>query len=154
MTYIIEAVIGVGSLAGDLGFPSAKVVALRQGLSLLPLTDALFDEIQTAAPNAGESLPRFEKLSTAVESWVRGLSSRGLAAYVEAEYFGGAGGQSAVAWRQGDVILEPVHSQDAINCALRLLGVDAGGEHDEFDAVGLGLRRSTDDWMKEGPLPD
>ena len=150
MGYYLQAVIGRVSLECDFGFPSARVITLRQGLRMIPVTDALFDEIQASLPGGGESQQRFEKFSPAVARWVRELSARGLAAYVEAEYFGGTGGQGAVVWRQGETVLGPIHSDDAINRALRVFGVEAGGGLDEFDAVGLGLQRSTDDWSEEG----
>ncbi|HVF68275.1 MAG TPA: hypothetical protein VM914_11455 [Pyrinomonadaceae bacterium] len=152
MGYYLQAVIGRASLDGDLRLPSARVITLRQGLRMIPLTDALFEEIQASLPDGGEPLERFEKFSPAVARWVQELSTRGLAAYVEAEYFGGTGGQAAVVWRHGETVFGPVHSDDAINRALRVFGVEAGGGLDEFDAVGLGLRRSTDDWLEGPPL--
>jgi len=39
-------------------------------------------------------------------------------------------------------------SQFAINEALRALGVKASGMFDEFEAVGLGQHRDTDEWTK------
>lgn len=151
MGYYLQAVIGRVSLEGDFGFPSARVVTLRQGLRMIPVTDELFEEIQASLPGGGEPLQRFEKFSPAVERWVRELSARGLAAYVEAEYFGGTGGQASVVWRHGETVLGPIHSGDAINRALRVFGVEAGGGLDEFDAVGLGFKRSTGDWLEEVP---
>ena len=147
MGYYLQAVLVGGSLAGGSQLPAAKVVSLRQGVAMIPLTDELFDEIQAALPDSGESFEGFEKLSGSVARWVRDLSAGGLAAYVEAEYFGGVGGQSAVAWREGQLAFEPVHTPDAINRALRLFGVGVDGERDEFDTVGLGLHRFTDDWL-------
>lgn len=151
MGYYLQAVIGRVSLEGALGFPSARIVTLGQGLRMIPLTDDLFDEIQASLPGGGEPPQRFEKFSPAVARWACGLSTRGLAAYVEAEYFGGTGGQFAIVWRHGETVLGPIHSDDAINRALRVLGVEAGGERDEFAAIGLGFQRSTDDWLREGP---
>jgi hypothetical protein len=114
---------------------------------MIPVTDELFDAIQAALPDEDERLQRFEKLSAPVAWWARNLSASGMIAYIEAEFFGGVGGQSAVAWRDGEIILGPVHSEDAINIALRLFGVEVGGEFDEFDAVGLGLHRSNEEWL-------
>jgi hypothetical protein len=70
-------------------------------------------------------------------------------AYIEAEFFGGTGGQSAVAWSGGSRVLGPLHAQEAINETLRFLGVRADGARDEFDAVGLGRYRDTADWILE-----
>jgi hypothetical protein len=146
MGYDLQAIVGRRLLTGESQFSSVKVVPLKQGLDMIPVTDDLFDEIQGAYPNGGEPFPRFEKLTASIAKWVQDLSANGLVAYVEAEFFGGVGGQSAVVWRQGDVVLDAVHSEDAINRALELLGVDVAGELDQFAAVGLGLHRSTKDW--------
>lgn len=57
--------------------------------------------------------------------------------------------QSAVAWREGEIVLGPAYYHDAINRALRLLGVEARGEWDEFDTIGLGWHRDTDEWLTD-----
>jgi hypothetical protein len=79
--------------------------------------------------------------------------------YVEAEFFGGEGHQAALVWDHGMRVLEviepepeagapaPPLREGAINQALRRLGVSvATGEVDEFDTVGLGRFRSTEEW--------
>ena len=76
------------------------------------------------------------------------LSKRETIAYVEAEIFGGAGTQAYIIFSKGKQIGLPVVSDDAINQALRLLGVSKAGAVDEFEAVGLGRYRSTDEWLK------
>ncbi len=95
---------------------------LGQQLSLLPITDALSDAV----------------------------------AYLEAEYFGGASSETAQVWDGGHVVLGPLHLAEnepppadgsPISQALRRLGVDKRDHHDEFDAVGLGRFRETDDWL-------
>lgn len=128
---------------GALTFANARVVSLRQGMGLVPLTDALFDEIGV---ESGTATPGFSRLSPALEHWARGLSRNSVVAYVEADYFGGAGAQSAVAWADGALVLGPLHAQGAINQVLRLLAVKSDLAGDEFDAVGLGLHRRTERW--------
>lgn len=66
------------------------------------------------------------------------LSQNGTVAYIEAEFFGGDGSQAHTIFEQGKQIIPPVISVDAINQALRFLGVNKGSAYDEFDAVGLG----------------
>ena len=81
-------------------------------------------------------------------------------AYLEADIFGGTGTQATVLWRNGEVCLGPVSGeftataphpsssrQWPFNQALRELGVDRGDAFDEFDAVGLGRWRHTEDWV-------
>lgn len=56
---------------------------------------------------------------------------------VYTDYFGGVGGQVAVAYREG----APLDTDGTINDALRGLGVVATPGLDEFDTVGLGRYR-------------
>ena len=41
----------------------------------------------------------------------------------------------------------PLVDRGAINVALKFLGAEAGESFDEFEAVGLGRHRNTDDWV-------
>ena len=124
--YRLQAVIaGAGVLVSD------RVVPLAQDLVLLPLS----------------AVPDSEQL---VE-WSR----RGPVAFVDAEFFGGTGSQRAQVWEQGRSVLGPlVREEDdpapdvsPISRALRRLGVVKGEHRDEFDAVGLGRHRDTEDWV-------
>jgi hypothetical protein len=139
-------------------------VPLGQGLGLVPLTDALFDALGASSSGGGGYLEGFSFLSEPVERWLTSLSQGGLVAYVEAEFFGGTGSRAAVAWRDGAVALPPgvtTNEPDepgerkqprdhdwAINRALRLMGAGAGAAVDEFDGVGLGAHRDTEDWLQ------
>jgi hypothetical protein len=151
MGYYLQAIIGkqqtLAQHASD--FQYARVIPLVQGIAIIPLTDDLYDEIAD-----GGEVEHFEKLSPGVEEWAQRMSAVATVAYIEAEFFGGTGGQSAVAWSGGSRVLGPLHSQDAINETLRFFGVRVDGAHDEFDAVGLGRHRDTDDWILEAtPCP-
>ncbi len=119
---------------------SGRVVPLAQGIAMVPMTDALYEEI-----GGGGEVAALSGLSPAVEEWAKRISQDSAVAYVEAGYTGGIGGQKAVAWSRGQRVLGPVAAQDAINQSLRLLGVSAAGTgSDEFDAVGLGAHRHTE----------
>jgi len=77
------------------------------------------------------------------------LSHHGPVAYVETDYFGGAGVQAATVWESGSVRMPAQKAgKGPINRALRLMGVRAGLLQDEFDVVGLGANRSNDDWLE------
>ncbi|WP_245821905.1 hypothetical protein [Lentzea waywayandensis] len=110
---------------------SDQVVPLPQDLVLLPLS---------AVPGPRQ-----------LAEW----SLRGPVAFVDAEFFGGTGSQRAQVWDQGRSVLGPlVREEDdpmpgvtPISQALRRLGVVKGEHHDEFDAVGLGRHRDTEDWV-------
>lgn len=143
MGYQLQAIVGKQETLthGAAAFRQARVVPLTQGFALIPLTDELYDEI-----GEGGAVERFAKLSPGVEAWGHRLSASAPVAYLEAEFFGGIGGQSSVGWAHGSRVLGPLHSPTAINEALRRLGVQADGARDEFEAVGLGRHRNTADW--------
>ena len=146
MGYYLQAIIGrqqtLAQHASE--FQHARIVPLAQDIAIIPLTDDLYDEIAD-----GGDVERFEKLSPGVKEWVQRISMVAPVAYVEAEFFGGTGGQSAVAWSGGSRVLGPLYALDAINQTLRFLGVRTNGVHDEFDAIGLGRHRDTADWILE-----
>jgi hypothetical protein len=117
------------------------------------MTDAFFDAVTvTGAPQ----LDGFWKAPAGFGSALAACSANGPVAYVEAEYFGGVGEQSVEVWDSGKVVLGPLSlaekapipaADTPISQALRRLGVTKGDYHDEFDAVGLGRHRDTDDWL-------
>lgn len=45
--------------------------------------------------------------------------------------------------------LEELLSERAVNRASRCLGVDRGDEFDEFEALGLGRHRGTEEWLPD-----
>lgn len=143
MGYYLQALIGPKKALGapEAEFRNARLFPLVQGMALIPLTDDLHDEV-----GKGGEVDQFMKLSSAVEQWAQRISFISPLAYVEAEFFGGVGGQSAIVWSRGARVIGPIHSLHAINPALRLLGVKVGKAHDEFDAVGLGRHRHTNKW--------
>lgn len=133
-------------------------VELPQGYGLLPITTAVIERLGGEEPRPfGKN---FLSLSAGVESLARGISLAGGIAYLEAEIFGGTGTQAMVLWRGGEVCLGPVtteftatgpdpstNPQWPFNRALRELGVDRGDALDEFDSLGLGRWRHTEDWL-------
>ena len=136
--YCLRAVVAAEPVLRQLPGPlaGARIVALDQGLSMVPLTGDL------AEVELGDSLAT--------------CSLHGPIASVEAEIFGGVGTQSAEVWEAGELVLGPLHLDEhepfppegsPISRALRRLGVDAGPQRDEFDAVGLGRHRSTEEWL-------
>jgi hypothetical protein len=147
MGYYLQAIIGrqqtLAQHASE--FQHARIIPLAQGIAIIPITDALYAEI-----GEGGDVDRFYKLSPGIERWALGISAVAPVAYIEAEFFGGTGCQSAVAWSAGSRVLGPVHSQHAINETLHFFGVRVSDAHDEFDAVGLGRHRDTHDWILEG----
>jgi hypothetical protein len=156
MGYELQAVIAsepvLRTLAGHIA--EACIVPLGQHLSLLPMTDELFDAVTIADAPA---LDGFWKAPAGFASALTACSVSGPVAYVEAEYFGGAGTQSAQVWDGGKVALGPLKQAEGeqspaagsspISQALRHLGAVTGDHFDEFDAVGLNRHRDTQDWL-------
>lgn len=137
--YCLQAVVVTESARAELlaSVEGARLVPLGYHLSLMPLPETL--------PEAGEF-----RIALAA------CSEHGAVAYVEAEYFGGVGTQSAQVWDRGETVLGPLHLAEdepalaagsPISQALRRLGVAKGDHFDEFDAVGLGRHRHTGDWL-------
>lgn len=146
--YQLEAVIAAEHVLNHLttgAGAEARVVPLGARLCLVPMTDALFGAVADAGAPKAEA---FWKLPAGYGAVLAACSVHGPVAYVEAEFFGGAGEQNAQVWDAGEVVLGPLHAEDGspVSQALRRLGVEKGRHQDEFDAVGLDRHRHTDDW--------
>jgi hypothetical protein len=144
MGYYLQAFVGTAKALKERAsdFQHARLVELPQMMAMIPLTNKLHLEVGT-----GREGDQFEKLSVPVWQWGQRMSVIAPVAYIEAEFFGGVGGQSSIVWSGGLEAMEPTHSKDAINRALRFLGVQIGTAQDEFDALGLGRHRDTHDWV-------
>lgn len=152
MGYMIQAILA----AGDILTPApswiadSQVVALSQNIAMIPITEALYDQfLHEHTMHEENPFCRLTYLSLPIATRLAELSKRGTVAYIEAEYFGGIGEQWAVVWREGKVLIGPLHTpgRGAINQALHLLGVPCRGRTDEFDVVGLFLHRFNEEWL-------
>jgi hypothetical protein len=110
-------------------FPLVHEVRKSMGIATLPFTDDDFAELSAIA-DAGEN-----------------FSKAGKVVYVEAEFFGGTGNQASCMFELGKMVGEVEIHHDAINRALRFLGVELKSAIDEFEMVGLGRVRSTEGWL-------
>ncbi|MEZ0115516.1 hypothetical protein ABH920_009555 [Catenulispora sp. EB89] len=148
--YRLQAVIAAEPVLRALadGVEPALLAPLDQGLTLLPITDAFLDTFLDSDGVAEVPAGFGRALSD--------CSTLGAVAYVEADYWGGAGTQRAQVWEGGHVVFGPLSSVEGepfapegspISQALRLLGATKGDFFDEFDAVGLGRHRDTDRWL-------
>ncbi|MFJ9374916.1 hypothetical protein [Streptomyces sp. NPDC101455] len=127
--------------------PGARVAALTQGLSLMPMTDEVFD----AVTDSGSAKPLgFRLLPGGFEKTLAEWSAAGPVAHVEAEYFGGAGRQRAALWADRALAAGPsdepakprfFRTLSPISHVLRRPG------EDEFAAVGLDRHRNNDGWI-------
>jgi hypothetical protein len=110
---------------------------------MIPITEALYKEI-----GGGGEVGTFYRLAPGIEEWAQRISEHSTVAYVEAEFFGGVGDHSTIAWSNGSRVLGPIQAKGAINQSLRLLGViKEETAYDEFATIGLGTHRHTEDWI-------
>jgi hypothetical protein len=128
-------------------FDKAVSVDIGQGLSLIPMTEELFDQINDLSSSA--SVDKFEYLTEKVEQKVLNVIGDKKFAYVEAEYFGGEGAQLAIIWNNNGREQILPFGQDRINQVLKDFGVNANKGQDEFLTLGFGLRRHTREWIED-----
>lgn len=158
MGHHIEAFIArLEILQKGLEYPGAvPLIPLAQGFGLLPVTDAL----EKALGDGGDAENPYEafwRLSAPLAGLGKQISAAGKVAYVETDYFGGSGSQTAMIWDKGAVIEPPCQSRiGAINQVLARLGVEKGDATDRFEALGLGRYRSNEEWIESGRerIPD
>ncbi|MFG2437935.1 hypothetical protein [Streptomyces sp. NPDC048508] len=155
MGYELQAVIAGDELlrVASREVPESQVVPLGQGLSLMPMTDEVFDAV-TDGSDAGDL--GFWRLPGGFGTLLAQWSAAGPIAYVEAEYFGGVGEQRAAVWADGALALGPLdepmkkrfsRAVSPISQALQRLGARRSLGEDEFEAVGLDRHRNNEDWI-------
>lgn len=104
----------------------------------------MFDQINNF--EASGNIPSFEYLTTNIEDKILKIINGKPIAYIEADYFGGKGGQVGIIWTGGKRIAQFKYGQDVINSVLKHFGVVAEKDKDEFDTLGFGRHRNTVDW--------
>jgi hypothetical protein len=150
----ISAAQGVASALGS----AAVAVPLEQGFGLVPYTTAVYDGV--VAGRVSERIKPFWWLGESLAELCARASKDAPLAYVEAEYFGGAGDQKAVLWAEGRIGLGPVTTGrlsasgrgpgcTAISQVLAGLGVTGtNAQRDEFLVLGLDRHRHWEDWAE------
>jgi hypothetical protein len=142
------------SLAAAVGrFERAIVCRLVQGFALLPITDAFAKELAVRPGNTAGTVAPLPELSDGLHALALEISRAVPVAYIATGYFGGQGGQDALAWRDGVLCFSPATPGYArswphtpISQALRTIGVVAEDGNDAFDTLGLGRHRETHRW--------
>ena len=150
MSYILQAIVGTCEVLGHPHHQEFEHVRLRHGLLMIPLSSELRRHHgipDLPLTNDDDDTPA---IPGSLDALCRRLSQHGLVAYLEAELFGGEGMQAHALFRSGAALGSPIVARNAINQALRKLGVLAGDHHDEFAAVDLGRYRDTDKWIDKG----
>lgn len=151
MGYRLEAIICREQLARLITdeYQSAKRIRLKNKLFLIPYTEEFYDEL-----NQFEKSADFEGFYLLNEKLFNYLLSKSVVdpvAYIEADYFGGVGQQSAIMVGDEKVILD-VRAGDSeygpVNLVLKEFGIIRESNLDEWDTVGLLRYRDTDDWLE------
>ncbi|MEU2915077.1 hypothetical protein ACFYM3_39270 [Streptomyces massasporeus] len=155
MSYDLQAVIAHEEMlrVATRDLSAARLASIGQGLSLMPMTDALFEAV---ADGGGDGAWGFQRFPGGFEKVLAVWSAGGPVAYVEAEYFGGIGEERAAVWDAGAIALAPLHVDEGgpfppagspVSQALRRLGVVTRAGEDEFSAVGLDRHRHNEAWV-------
>lgn len=130
--------------------PMARIYALTSGsdLLVLPFDEAVQDALHRVN-GTGDWPPEAScALSTTDMAFAAETSRRGPLAYLETDYHGPSGRQTAALWMTGQSVMPPTTIDVAtalsrpptfwpINAALRSLGVEATATADEFTTFGL-----------------
>ena len=146
MGHCIQAIIAAPEVADFLqsACPQLPRVVARQGFVILPIDADFIDSVTDARPS--QSSESFMLLTDPFQDFLRELSRYGRVAYIETEYFGGAGGQGAAVYSDRQVIMEPEWGESGpINRALEIMSVKRSLLGDRFTALGLDAYRSNDD---------
>ncbi len=148
MGYILHAFIGkqpdLQLIASR--FHNAKLVNVGKEIFIIPMTEELYDEINEL--KISEDVGSLTYMSTNIENKILSLIDDKCIGYIEAEYFGGQGGQSAILWQQGERYTLYSFGHGVINLLLKHLGVSAEIGFDEFDTISLGRYRNTEEWLE------
>lgn len=115
-------------------FSSAKVIPLAQGMAFLPLDHDLWDEVLKGHRHRDAKAWLAKKFKPVPIAWI------------ETDYFGGAGEQSAIVWKNGKIKHYRKRFGGNIDEAMKELGVICDGDKDEFDTLGLGKHRTNESW--------
>ncbi|MFF4880948.1 hypothetical protein [Micromonospora sp. NPDC000668] len=165
MGYQLSAVVADAELLREqtAELDHAVLGELRQDFALLPVTPQLVVELTGSLPDFAVDERSAERpfdlvLSPALAELLARWSQPGPVAYLEAEFGGGAGYQSAAVWQGGalswgpsfDDVLDAPREEWPINMALIRLGVEPGTWIDPFAELGLHLERNTDGWLAHG----
>ncbi len=132
---------------------SAVIIPMEQNVGLIPVTKALYQTLGDDQPAEVWDTALFKGLSQSLIDHAVQASAVGAIAYAEAEYFNGLGYQAVVVWQDGAETLGPFLAykmplrDKPINRVLRHLGVHVKDAVDEFDTLGLGACRRTEDWV-------
>jgi len=159
---MIQGIIGkpevIRQIVAPLNPIQATIEELSQGFNLLFLCEKVVEAIyaQSNITDSDDDIEPFYYFDSKMKQYLELIASSGVFAYIETDYFGGAGTQSAGLFKEGKLLEAhnrstwdidttvpwPERLQDEpINNVLRKIGVVKNFASDEFDTLGLGKYR-------------
>ena len=147
MGYTLQAYIGkVDALTLlDEEYVESHMVNLNAEISMILMTEELFDEINEMKPST--TISKFAFLNENIESKTLQIIGDRELAYVESDFFGGEG------WTYRDYMEKCMRyflsdfEKESMNVILKKLGVVITESADEFSILGLLRNRHTEDWI-------
>lgn len=129
-------------------FPNTtRAIDLGNDLFLIPYSKNAKSAFLAKMKN-NKTVKGFESLTNGLKSLLLNASKGSIIAYFEAEYFGGEGSQCSIVFINGKKVLTELNNTNAINTALQIIGVKRNNNMDEFDSIGLGKFKNTEQWLK------
>lgn len=149
MAYVLNAIIGFTKAIDTIALDhnDARVVRLSDSFSMIPITEDFYRHIEPDGTRYGDNGGMFNYLSPRMSELIRFASVNAPVGYFGAEFFGSDGNQCAVIYSESQTAFGPLIARTAINPALRALGVTRSKGLDEFDTLGLGKHRVTEEWV-------
>lgn len=169
MAHQIQCIIGKKEIVEEMAtsWVELRVVPLNGGFCLIPLTDFIIDDINELVDEGDDpAYSEFHLLSKSIEVALKEASRSGKVGYIETDYFGGSGIQSAIAYEGGEVLKGPQltrtawddkrmeyvdipEGERAINDMLHSLGLAKRDDIDAFEVLGLMRFRSNEKLLAE-----
>ncbi|MFK7969119.1 MAG: hypothetical protein AB8F95_02075 [Bacteroidia bacterium] len=135
----------------------AHAIKLPQGFAMIPISIDLVEDMEELEdkPKTHEKSP-LGSLPPTLHQYLLANSRQSEIAYIETEYFGGTGHQAAILYKDQNIALGPLitennywekdsEDQQAINAILSKMGVWCNQDKDEFEMLGLGKWRSNEE---------
>ena len=148
--YYLSAVIGQANAINEIETMllfSQKHVNLMDDILMIPLTNELYSFIISKYEQKF-NVVWFDYLNLSLYDIIKESSKLGKICYVEAEYFGGKGSHSSIAFKDNCEVFREIEIVGSIDKALKHIGVLTINDKDEFDSIGLGKYRDTESWIE------
>jgi hypothetical protein len=145
--YLLQAIVFKGPMQTIANRYGLQIVSLRCGLHMVPLTGDFLRQNDMPELPLTDDGPRNIAIEGRLLDICLEFSSNAKAAYMEAEFFDGAGTQGCALFENNTVVEAAQQNLRAINHALNWPGVLPTKFQDEFEVAGLAKHRETEKWL-------